>query len=188
MLWQIPDAVDTFVCAPDDGWRYHPKHVEQFPDINKLCKVASCWIYIGIYAKCYWSENRSIRMFTAECGAFSWTVIFPPHFLQLYKRSAHWRTTAWLYPSYPVSQTPNSHILLRSMRACFWMDVFLLRCSSHFRFPISCSKIYSNRVFNLYNPVVLSPSPLLKDKLLTCLVTLFKEYREAATRLTVQKR
>jgi hypothetical protein len=22
--------------------------VEQFPDINKLCNVASCWIYIGI--------------------------------------------------------------------------------------------------------------------------------------------
>ena len=48
-VWQIPDAVDTVVCAPDDGWRYHPKHVEQFPDINKLCKVASCWIYIEIY-------------------------------------------------------------------------------------------------------------------------------------------
>ena len=39
---------NTVLCAPDDGWRYHPKHVEQFPDINKLCKVASCWIYIGI--------------------------------------------------------------------------------------------------------------------------------------------
>ena len=25
-------AVDTVVCAPDDGWRFHPKHVEQFPD------------------------------------------------------------------------------------------------------------------------------------------------------------
>jgi hypothetical protein len=27
-----------------------PKHVQQFPDINKLCDVASCWIYeyIGI--------------------------------------------------------------------------------------------------------------------------------------------
>ena len=36
------------MSAPDDGWRYHPKHVEQFPDINKLCNVASCWIYIGI--------------------------------------------------------------------------------------------------------------------------------------------
>ena len=39
---------DTDVCAPDDGWWYHPKHVEQFPYMNKLCNVASCWIYIGI--------------------------------------------------------------------------------------------------------------------------------------------
>ena len=48
-VWQIPDVVNTVVCDPDDGWRYHPKHLEQFPDINKLCKFASCWIYIGIY-------------------------------------------------------------------------------------------------------------------------------------------
>jgi len=47
---QIPDAVDTVVCAPDDGCKYHPKHVEQFPDINNVCNVVSCWIYeyIGI--------------------------------------------------------------------------------------------------------------------------------------------
>jgi hypothetical protein len=38
-------CVDTVVCAPDDRWKYHPKHVEQFPEINKLCDVASCWIY-----------------------------------------------------------------------------------------------------------------------------------------------
>jgi len=31
--WLVPDAVDTVVCAPDDGWRDHPKHVEQFTDI-----------------------------------------------------------------------------------------------------------------------------------------------------------
>jgi hypothetical protein len=30
--WLIPDAIDTVVYAPDDGWRYLPKHVEQFPD------------------------------------------------------------------------------------------------------------------------------------------------------------
>ena len=36
----------------DDGWRYHSKHVEQFPDINKLCNVASCGIYIKIYLRC----------------------------------------------------------------------------------------------------------------------------------------
>jgi len=28
----VTDAVNTVVCAPDDGWWYHPKHVEQFPD------------------------------------------------------------------------------------------------------------------------------------------------------------
>ena len=32
MVWQIPDAVDTVVCPPDNGWWYHAKHVEQFPD------------------------------------------------------------------------------------------------------------------------------------------------------------
>ena len=26
--------VQIQLCAPDDGRRYHPKHVEQFPDIN----------------------------------------------------------------------------------------------------------------------------------------------------------
>jgi hypothetical protein len=28
----MPDAVGTVVRAPDDGWRYHPKHEEQFPE------------------------------------------------------------------------------------------------------------------------------------------------------------
>ena len=59
-VWQVPDAVDTVVCAPDDGLRYHPKHVEQFPDINKLCNGASCWIYIRIYLRCTdpWTLNK----------------------------------------------------------------------------------------------------------------------------------
>jgi hypothetical protein len=47
-VWQIPDAADTVVYTPDDGWKYHPKHVEQFQDINKLCNVTSWWIYIEI--------------------------------------------------------------------------------------------------------------------------------------------
>jgi len=28
----VPDAVNTIICAPDEGWRYHPKHVEQFTE------------------------------------------------------------------------------------------------------------------------------------------------------------
>jgi hypothetical protein len=31
----MPEAVDTVIWAPGDGWRYHPKH-ERFRDINKL--------------------------------------------------------------------------------------------------------------------------------------------------------
>jgi len=46
------------MCAHDDGWKYHPKHVEQFPDINKLCNVASCWIYIGIYRLENWEVDK----------------------------------------------------------------------------------------------------------------------------------
>ena len=47
---------NCFTCF---GWYLHPKHVEQFPDINKLCNVASCWIYSGIFLRCTdpWTLN-----------------------------------------------------------------------------------------------------------------------------------
>jgi hypothetical protein len=62
-VWQIADAVDTVVCAPDDGWWYHTKYVEQFPDINKLCNIASCWIYIRILLRCTdpWTLNVCMK-------------------------------------------------------------------------------------------------------------------------------
>jgi len=28
----VPDVVNTVICAPDDGWRSHLKHVELFTD------------------------------------------------------------------------------------------------------------------------------------------------------------
>jgi hypothetical protein len=50
MLHSLFISGNCSTCAPDDGRKYNPKHVEQFPDINKLCNIASCWIYtyIGI--------------------------------------------------------------------------------------------------------------------------------------------
>ena len=45
----MPGAVDTLTLVPDDGWRYHPKLVERFTDINKQYIVASCLTIIGIY-------------------------------------------------------------------------------------------------------------------------------------------
>jgi hypothetical protein len=32
---------------------YNPKHVEQFPDINNVCYVEYCWIYIGILLRAH---------------------------------------------------------------------------------------------------------------------------------------
>jgi len=53
----IPDAVDTVVCAPDDGWRYHPKHVEQFPDkIN--CVMLHLVGYILEYSYDAWTHEH----------------------------------------------------------------------------------------------------------------------------------
>ena len=62
----MSDTVDTVIWAPDDGWRYHPKHVEQFADINKLYIVACCWIIIARNEKnCYQSSRfRSSGLFT----------------------------------------------------------------------------------------------------------------------------
>ena len=37
----MSDTVDTVIRARDDGWRYNPKAVEQFADINKLYIVAA---------------------------------------------------------------------------------------------------------------------------------------------------
>jgi hypothetical protein len=70
MVLQIPDAVDTVVCAPDDRWKYHPKYVEQFPDINKLCNVVSCWIYthIGILLAHPILHISKIRVNATYCG------------------------------------------------------------------------------------------------------------------------
>jgi hypothetical protein len=66
-VWQISDAVDRVVCVPDDGWKYHQKHVEQFPDVNKLCNVAYCWIYIGILLGAHYILHISrIRVKTVE--------------------------------------------------------------------------------------------------------------------------
>jgi hypothetical protein len=44
----------------------HPKHVEEFPDINKLCKVASCWIYIGINIEPHSQNSTEVDTETKE--------------------------------------------------------------------------------------------------------------------------
>ena len=38
--------------SPDDGRRDRLKYVEHFTEINKLCNVASCWLYLKIRLQC----------------------------------------------------------------------------------------------------------------------------------------
>ena len=61
MVVLMPDAVDTVTLAPGDGWRYHPKHVERFTDINKLYIVASCWTINGTMAIMTDSSNNLLH-------------------------------------------------------------------------------------------------------------------------------
>jgi len=67
-----------YSCMRSWWWvGYHPKYVEQFPDINNLCKVSSCWIYIGMYLRCTdsWTLNFqtvfSFRIFNQNPACLS---------------------------------------------------------------------------------------------------------------------
>jgi hypothetical protein len=56
-------------CSTCFKW-YHPKHVEQFPDINKMCKVASCWIYSE-------TTGHVIKLFTITSNEYTITLSLP---------------------------------------------------------------------------------------------------------------
>jgi hypothetical protein len=51
----VPYAVITVICAPDDGWSYHPKHVEQFTEIqytvNSHILLDNCIYVFCIYLR-----------------------------------------------------------------------------------------------------------------------------------------
>ena len=80
-------AVDKVVCAPDDGWRYHPKHVEPFPDINKLCKVATCWIYV--YWRIFTMHGTMNVKLPVTIFRFRWNLNFSTDFPKILKKKFH---------------------------------------------------------------------------------------------------
>jgi hypothetical protein len=79
----MPDAVDTVVCAPDGGWWYHLKHVQQFPDkincvtlhlVGYILEYLFQSIYIYIYEykmnplhSVHFSENYPYRTCLTLC-------------------------------------------------------------------------------------------------------------------------
>jgi hypothetical protein len=76
-VWQIPDAVYIVVCAPDDGWWYHPKHVKHFS--GKIYCVTlhlvgyileRCWCFL------WFSKQTEITVLYAVNICFMYTVCF----------------------------------------------------------------------------------------------------------------
>jgi hypothetical protein len=54
-VWPVPDAVITIICAPEDGWSNHPKHVEQ-------CIVAFCWTITDTKSQLWnWTVSQGIH-------------------------------------------------------------------------------------------------------------------------------
>jgi hypothetical protein len=58
-VWQSTRCGIYSFWAPDDGRRNRLKHVEHFTEINNLCNVASCWLYLKIRLRCtdQWTPN-----------------------------------------------------------------------------------------------------------------------------------
>ena len=54
--WLVLDAVDAVICAPDDGWKDHPKHVEQFTD-----KINCIWLHlVGHLLTHIWKQKQTV--------------------------------------------------------------------------------------------------------------------------------
>ena len=77
--WQVAVKVwhSTRCCiysfwAPNDGRRNRLKHVEHFTEINKLCNVASRWLYLKIRLRCTdpWTSERFMwKVITLSIGS-----------------------------------------------------------------------------------------------------------------------
>ena len=51
-FWESTRCCIYSFWAPDDGRRNRLKHVEHFTEINKLCNVASCCLYLKMHLRC----------------------------------------------------------------------------------------------------------------------------------------
>ena len=80
---QIPDAVDTVVRAPDVGWRYHPKHVEQISD-----KINCVTLHLFGYMFEYSYDARTHERQTLSTFEF-WMVVFSFRTASLWNTMPH---------------------------------------------------------------------------------------------------
>ena len=109
----MPDTVDTVLWAPDDGWRYHPKHVEQFADI-----IIDTWMR---------SLSWDVTQRTVVIPYRRFGTTYPSRNVDNYRYSWTWLDES----SHPVTITPGSSNCLINARYCrysvrsswWWMEL-----------------------------------------------------------------
>jgi hypothetical protein len=60
--------------APDDERRNCLKHVEHCAEINELCNVTSCWLYLKIHSRCTDPWRSKLDSY---CLMFLWNNLDP---------------------------------------------------------------------------------------------------------------
>jgi hypothetical protein len=75
-VWQSTRWCIYSFWTPDDGRRNPLKHVEHFTEINKLCNVASCWLYMEKRLRCaeWWTSNW--LLLSIADGHFQGTTVY----------------------------------------------------------------------------------------------------------------
>jgi hypothetical protein len=121
----MPDTVDTVIWAPDDGWRYHPKYVQQFTDINKLYIVASCWIIIATYYTMHGPLNIKFFSFQfSSCLLFDFSNSIQDAHVQHCQKSTHiWVSKRLLYGLVKSAEPPGHS--LRGVRRNTYYSVLM---------------------------------------------------------------
>jgi len=102
----MPDAVDTVICAPDDGWRYHPKYVERFADIKTT--VYSCMLLDNYWHITHKSHRTLQKMYHVLGTKHNCTSAF--YFLEYIGYSSQ-ASDGRLYPAHATARsTVNSPV------------------------------------------------------------------------------
>jgi len=100
-IWPVPEAVVTVLCTPDDGYGWHPKHVQWTCRlINRLLCVASGWTVINTDQRCtainvkwlplishlidtWWTVLNTVHSSSLEISYTAWSIIFKLYVLSL---------------------------------------------------------------------------------------------------------
>jgi hypothetical protein len=122
--WQIPDAVDAVIWAPDDGRWSQPKHVEQFPD-----KINCVMLHLVGYILEYYYDTRTHERYLRHVCSSVRVEQFGSHWTDFHESSylsIFWTSVAKIQVSLKSDQN-NGHFTGRLLYIFITSRSVLLR-------------------------------------------------------------